>query len=93
MTNFNRRWSPTVVASTSLGSIAALFGFAISVSLTNTVDTTNALIGNLIAMALVIISSIPIANAISKHNLDMDLLTRGTGFGLYAVLTWRVICA
>ena len=76
-----RRWSPAVVASASLGSIAALFGFAISASLANTVGTTNALIGNLIAMALVVISSVPIANAISKHNLDMDLLTRGAGFG------------
>ena len=76
-----RRWSPAIVASASLGSIAALFAFAISASLANTVGTTNALIGNLIAMALVVVSSIPIANAISKHNLDMDLLTRGAGFG------------
>ncbi len=76
-----RRWSPAMVASASLGSIAALFPFAISASLVNLVGTQSALIGNIVAMVLCVIVSIPIANAIAKHNVDMDLLTRGAGFG------------
>ena len=76
-----RRWSPAVVASAGLGASAALFPFAISAVLTNASGSANALIGNLIAVAFCIVTGIPIAREIARYNLDMDLLTRGAGFG------------
>jgi purine-cytosine permease-like protein len=76
-----RRWSPAIVASAGLGASAALFPFAISAVLTNASGSGNALIGNLIAVVFCVITGIPIAREIAKYNLDMDLLTRGAGFG------------
>lgn len=76
-----RRWSPAIVASAGLGASAALFPFAISAVLTNASGASNALIGNLIAVIFCVITGIPIAREIAKYNLDMDLLTRGAGFG------------
>lgn len=76
-----RKWSPATVASAGLGASAALFPFAISAVLSNGSGSANALIGNLIAVAFCVITGIPIAREIAKHNIDMDLLTRGAGFG------------
>jgi purine-cytosine permease-like protein len=76
-----RRWSPAIVASAGLGASAALFPFAISAVLTNASGSANALIGNLIAVIFCVVTGIPIARDIAKYNLDMDLLTRGAGFG------------
>lgn len=76
-----RRWSPAMVASAGLGASAALFPFAISAVLANQLGSANALIGNLIAVLVCILTGIPIAREIAKYNIDMDLLTRGAGFG------------
>lgn len=76
-----RQWSPAMVASAGLGASAALFPFAISAVLANQLGSANALIGNLIAVLVCILTGIPIAREIAKYNIDMDLLTRGAGFG------------
>lgn len=76
-----RRWSPAIVASAGLGASAALFPFAISAVLANQFGSVNALIGNFVSVLLCILTGIPIAREVAKHNIDMDLLTRGAGFG------------
>lgn len=76
-----RRWSPAIVASAGLGASAALFPFAISAALASQYGSINALIGNLVAVILCIMTGIPIAREVARHNIDMDLLTRGAGFG------------
>lgn len=76
-----RKWSPAMVASAGLGASAALFPFAISAVLSNQLGSANALIGNLIAVLFCVLTGIPIAREIAKNNIDMDLLTRGAGFG------------
>ena len=92
-----RRWSPLMVASAGLGASAALFPFAISAALSNQYGSVNALIGNLVSVLICVLTGIPIARAVAKHNIDMDLLTRGAGFGymgstltslIYAIFTF-----
>ncbi len=88
-----RKWSPRMVASAGLGGTAALFPFAISAVMVNQYGTADALIGNLIASVFCVLSGTPIANAIARYNLDMDLLTRGAGFGYFGSTITSLIYA
>jgi purine-cytosine permease-like protein len=88
-----RKWTPRMVASAGLGGTAALFPFAISAVMANQYGTQDALIGNLIASAFCVLTGIPIANAIARYNLDMDLLTRGAGFGYFGSTITSLIYA
>ncbi|HWF34266.1 MAG TPA: hypothetical protein VG295_02815 [Solirubrobacteraceae bacterium] len=76
-----RRWSEFTVASAALGGIAYLADFAIGGSIAITFGFTNALIAILLAAAVIFLTSIPIAYYSAKYSIDMDLLTRGAGFG------------
>ncbi|WP_428485095.1 purine-cytosine permease family protein [Rhodopila sp.] len=88
-----RKWTPRMVASAGLGGTAALFPFAISAVMVNQYGSHDALIGNLIASAFCVLTGIPIANAIARYNLDMDLLTRGAGFGYFGSTITSLIFA
>jgi purine-cytosine permease-like protein len=76
-----RRWSEYVVATAALGGIAYLADFAIGASIAITYGFTNALVAILVAAVVIFLTSVPIAYYSAKYSIDMDLLTRGAGFG------------
>lgn len=83
-----RKWTPAVVASSALGGIAYLADFSIGATIGVTHGTGNAIGGILIAALLIFISSFPLAYYAARYNVDMDLITRGAGFGyLGSILT------
>jgi purine-cytosine permease-like protein len=76
-----RRWAPIMVASTALGGIAYLADYAIGASVVLTNGTPSALVGILLAAAVIFLTGVPIAYYSARYAIDMDLLTRGAGFG------------
>lgn len=88
-----RRWSPTMVASTALGGIAYLADFAIGASIVFTYGFTSGLASILCAAAIIFLTGIPIARACATYGLDMDLVTRGAGFGYFGSTLTSLIYA
>jgi signal transduction histidine kinase/CheY-like chemotaxis protein/purine-cytosine permease-like protein len=76
-----RRWSPFRVGNTALGAISFLACEAIGGSITLAFGSTNALAAIVAVSIVIFISSLPIAYYAAKFGVDMDLLTRGAGFG------------
>lgn len=76
-----RRWSEYAVATAALGGIAYLVDFAIGGSLVVTHGFSSAFWGILLAAVTIFVTGIPIAYYSARYNIDMDLLTRGAGFG------------
>jgi len=76
-----RKWSPIVIANTAIGGISFLALEAIGGAITLSYGFVNAFPAILIASVFIFISSLPIAYYSSKYKIDMDLLTRGAGFG------------
>ena len=76
-----RRWSPAIVANTALGGISFLALEAIGGSITVTYGIQNALPAILCMIVLVFLVSGPIAYHAAVAKVDIDLLTRGAGFG------------
>lgn len=76
-----RKWSEYGVAMAALGSIAYMADLAIGGSLAIQYGFTNAFWGILTAAIIIFLTGIPIAYYSSKYNVDVDLLTRGAGFG------------
>ncbi len=76
-----RRWSEYTVATAALGGIAYLADFAIGASIAITFGFSNALWAILLAAVVIFLTSVPIAYYCAKYSIDMDLLTRGAGFG------------
>lgn len=76
-----RKWSEYAVATAALGGIAYLVDFAIGGSLVVTHGFSSALWGILLAAVTIFVTGIPIAYYSARYNIDMDLLTRGAGFG------------
>jgi hypothetical protein len=79
-----RKWSPRMVASAGLGGTAAPFPLAFSAVMAHQY-------GNMIASAFCVLTGT--ANAIARHNLDMDLLTRNAGFGYFGSTVTSLIYA
>ncbi|WP_374250128.1 ATP-binding protein [Xanthobacter sp.] len=76
-----RRWSPFVIANTALGGISFLALETIGGSITLNYGFTNASLAILAVSVFIFITSLPIAYYSSKYGIDLDLLTRGAGFG------------
>jgi signal transduction histidine kinase/purine-cytosine permease-like protein len=76
-----RRWSPRVVAHTALGGISFLALEAIGASITLSFGFANAMLAVAVVSLLIFLVSLPIAYWCSVANVDIDLLTRGAGFG------------
>jgi signal transduction histidine kinase/purine-cytosine permease-like protein len=76
-----RRWSPFVVANTAIGGISFLALEAIGGSITISYGFQNALPAIVIVSLLILLISVPIAYYSATANVDIDLLTRGAGFG------------
>ncbi|KAA9269530.1 hypothetical protein F6I18_03360 [Corynebacterium amycolatum] len=88
-----RTWTPVAVAGSALGGMAYLADFSIGAGIGIAHGTTNAVVGILIAAVLIFLSSAPLAIYAAKFNLDLDLITRGSGFGYYGSVITNVIFA
>ncbi|KWW97721.1 hypothetical protein C3Y87_19090 [Carbonactinospora thermoautotrophica] len=88
-----RRWSPLLVASTALGGIAYLADYAIGASIVMNHGFTNAVAAILTAAVVIFLTGIPIARACARYGVDMDLLTRGAGFGYFGSTLTSLIYA
>jgi purine-cytosine permease-like protein len=88
-----RTWSMYQVATAALGGIAYLADFAIGGSVAIAYGFSNALAAIIIAAVIIFLTSVPIAYYSSKYHIDMDLLTRGAGFGYLGSTLTSVIYA
>ena len=76
-----RRWSPFMVAGAALGGIAYLADYAIGASVVLTNGAPSGILGILVAATIIFVTGIPISYYSARYGIDMDLLTRGAGFG------------
>ncbi len=76
-----RVWSHSRVANTALGSMSFLALEAIGGTVTLRFGFTNALVAILATALVIFLVSIPICATAARNGLDIDLLTRGAGFG------------
>ena len=92
-----RKWSEFRVANTAFGSLSFLALEAIGGAIALNYGFTNAMWAFLVAGLVIFLASLPIAIYAARYGLDMDLLTRGAGFGymgstitslIYAVFTF-----
>lgn len=88
-----RRWSPAVVGISALGGIAYLADFAIGANVGISYGTTNALWGIGIFAVVIFATGLPLAYYAARYNIDLDLITRGSGFGYYGSVLTNVIFA
>ncbi|MPQ98783.1 hypothetical protein GB931_12800 [Modestobacter sp. I12A-02628] len=88
-----RTWSTSVVAVSALGGIAYLADFAIGANIGISYGTTNALWGIALFAVVIILTGFPLAYYAARYNLDLDLITRGSGFGYYGSVVTNVIFA
>jgi purine-cytosine permease-like protein len=76
-----RTWSPWMVFLSCLVGLSAMAGYALDAAFVNAFGFGNALVGFLVASVLTLPLMLVIAFAIAKRHIDIDLLTRGSGFG------------
>ncbi|MBX9455911.1 MAG: hybrid sensor histidine kinase/response regulator [Rhizobium sp.] len=76
-----RQYSPTRIAHTAIGAISFLALEAVGGAITLSYGTTNAIFAIVVASFLLLLIGIPIAKYAIRHGVDIDLLTRGAGFG------------
>ena len=76
-----RRWSAARVANTALGAISFLALEAIGGTITLNYGVTNATVAILVVSVIIFLCGLPIAYHAAKCGIDIDLLTRGAGFG------------
>jgi len=76
-----RRWSATRVANTAIGAISFLALEAIGGTITLNYGVTNATAAILVVSVIIFCCGLPIAYHAAKGGIDIDLLTRGAGFG------------
>lgn len=88
-----RKWSAGVVATGALGGIAYLADFSIGASIGMAHGTTNALLGIMVAAVVIFVTGVPLAYYAARYNIDLDLITRGSGFGYYGSIITNIIFA
>lgn len=88
-----RTWSEYAVATAALGGIAYMADQAIGGSLAVQFGFTNACLGIIAAAIVIFLTGIPIAIYCARYNVDVDLLTRGAGFGYLGSTLTSVIYA
>lgn len=76
-----RRWSAARVANTALGAISFLALEAIGAAITLNYGFDNAVAAICVVGAIIFMMGLPIAYYAAKYGVDIDLLTRGAGFG------------
>ncbi|MDX3310106.1 allantoin permease [Streptomyces sp. ME08-AFT2] len=88
-----RRWTPMVVATTALGGIAYMADFSIGAGIGLAHGTGNALVAIAVAAVVIFVTGLPLAYYGARYNIDLDLITRGSGFGYYGSVLTSVIFA
>jgi signal transduction histidine kinase/CheY-like chemotaxis protein/purine-cytosine permease-like protein len=92
-----RRWSEWRVANTAFGALSFLVLEAIGGTIALNYGFGNAMLAILVVGLIIFLTGLPIAYYAARYGLDMDLLTRGAGFGylgstitslIYAVFTF-----
>lgn len=76
-----RKWSNLTVSNTALGAISFLALEAIGATITLSYGFYNLLIALILVGLIVFVTSTPISYYAAKYGLDIDLLSRGAGFG------------
>src|ERR1700683_86954 len=76
-----RRWWILRVANTAIGAVSFLALEAIGGSITVNYGFVNSTAAILVVGVLILLTSLPIAYYAATHGVDIDLLTRGAGFG------------
>ncbi|MBW0148055.1 hybrid sensor histidine kinase/response regulator [Marinobacter arenosus] len=76
-----RRWSAARVSNTALGAISFLAMEAIGGSITLHYGFDNAVAAILVVSLVIFLTAIPISYYAARYGVDIDLLTRGAGFG------------
>ncbi len=76
-----RKWSEFRIANTALGAVAFLALEAIGAAITISYGFHNALWAILCVSVLIFLTGLPISYYTARYGVDMDLLTRGAGFG------------
>ncbi|WP_233235345.1 ATP-binding protein [Bordetella sp. LUAb4] len=76
-----RKWSEFRVANTAVGALSFLALEAIGGALALNYGFINAFWSIMAVSVLIFLTGLPIAYYAARHGLDMDLLTRGAGFG------------
>ena len=76
-----RKWSPWRVANTAFGAASFLILEAVGATLLVQYGFTNALWAILATGLIIFLAGLPISIYAARYGLDMDLLTRGAGFG------------
>ncbi|WP_233225312.1 cytosine permease [Nocardia sp. MDA0666] len=88
-----RKWSPAVVGVSALGGIAYLADFSIGANIGIANGTGNALLGIGIFAIIIMITGFPLAYYAARYNIDLDLITRGSGFGYYGSVITNLVFA
>ncbi|PWJ47372.1 Purine-cytosine permease [Quadrisphaera granulorum] len=88
-----RRWSTSAVGVSALGSIAFLADFSIGASIGVVHGTIDAVLGVLLASAIIFVVGGPVAHCAARYNLDLDLVARGAGFGYYGSIITTLVFA
>lgn len=76
-----RKWSIWRVANTAYGAVAFLALEAIGATIALNYGITNAVCAIALVALIIFLTSLPISYYCSRYAVDMDLLTRGAGFG------------
>ncbi|MFC6489871.1 ATP-binding protein [Nitratireductor sp. GCM10026969] len=76
-----RRFSSQRISQTAIGAISFLALEAIGGAITLSYGTANAIAAIIVASIAILAVGVPIARYATRHGLDIDLLTRGAGFG------------
>ena len=76
-----RKWSAVRVSNTALGSISFLALEAIGAAITLLYGFNNAVAAIMVVSLIIFLTSIPISYYAAKYGVDIDLLSRGAGFG------------
>ena len=76
-----RRWSLARVANTALGAISFLALEAIGGAIALNYGFSNAVWAILVVALIIFLTGLPISYYAAKYGVDLDLLTRGAGFG------------
>lgn len=92
-----RKWSEWRIGNTAFGSLSFLALEAIGGAIVLNYGFSNAMLAILVVGLVIYLTSLPIAYYAARYGVDMDLLTRGAGFGylgstltslIYAVFTF-----
>jgi signal transduction histidine kinase/CheY-like chemotaxis protein len=77
----SRRWASGRVAQTAIGAISFLALEAIGGAITLSYGVANTMLATLVVGVILFLTGLPISHYAARYGVDIDLLTRGAGFG------------